>query len=420
MQPLNKSYLWAFCCLLLSLTATAQENYQDGYVVFSGKDTVKGRIDFREWTINPNQIAFEDARSGKKTQYSPNDLSAFAVSGDVYRTYLVKIFPYARDASQVTDEYATAAPHDSTVFLRLVTGGKLNLYSYFDASNINYFFVQRPGTVPEQLQIRTSATTDNNGQPSMATQDLYKGQLAGMLTDCPAVVRKAAHVGYSENALHRLIFAYNNCGKDTVEGAPADAEHGKAVRLVPMIGGFHTSLHVTGDFYSGINWPGYSSVTGGVGVLGILPRSRQQFSLFADVLYSHFNSLGSTVDKGYGLYQFAQLTYDQAQLDLMFRYRYPTMSHIRPFVNIGFSNSLIFNNKSFQEYYEAGEPTTKQPIYGSSGSLKSSLTAFLGGVGVEVRRFSIEARIYKTDGLSNITGNNFTPTSYVLLVGFSL
>jgi hypothetical protein len=118
-------------CLLLSiaflsLAVTAQENFEDGYIVLAGKDTVRGRIDFRDWVANPGRIAFEDGRQGQKTDYSPGEIAAFFVNGETYRSYSVKIYPYSRNVAAISEQGLVARPYDSTCFLRLVTGGKLN------------------------------------------------------------------------------------------------------------------------------------------------------------------------------------------------------------------------------------------------------------------------------------------------------
>jgi len=404
---------------LLSFTAFTQENYQEGYIVRSVADTVRGQIDFRDWAINPGHIAFENGQ-GSKTVYSPEDITCFAVGGSIYRTYTVKLYPYAKDASMLADTYSTAAPHDSTVFLRFVTGGKMNLYCYLDREDITYLFIQQRGQQPEPLQLRTSAVDNSDGTTLMSTQEIYKGQLGVLMGDCPATAKRIKNLTYTEQAMEKLIFSYNNCGKDTVEHQNAGGFNGQAVHIMPLAGFVHTSLRGGGSLDQGMEWPGYNTVSGGVGILAILPRARQQFAFFADLLYRHLNVRSNALNEGYGNSETLQFNYNQAQLDILFRYRYPTGSRFRPFVNLGVSNTLIFSNKSNLDYYD---PSTNShiidPPFFVEGGMKNYSVGIVSGIGVEAGRFNVEARLETTDGLSTVTSENVTPTNFYLLVGFS-
>jgi len=403
---------------LLSFTAFTQENYQAGYIVRSGADTVRGRIDFRDWAINPGHINFEN-RQGSRTVYSPQEITCFFVGGSIYRSYMVKLYAYAKDASMLTDTYSNAAPHDSTVFLRLVTGGKMNLYCYLDREDITYLFIQKQGTNPEQLQIRTSAV-DNNGITLMSTQEIYKGQLSISMGDCPATARHIGNVAYTEQAMEKLVFSYNNCGKDTVEHQSAGGFNGNAVHIMPLAGFVHTSLRSGGSLDQGMAWPSYNTVSGGAGILAILPRSRQQYAFFVDLLYRHLNVRSNALSEGYGNSETLQFNYSQAQLDFLFRYRYPTGSRVRPFVNLGLSNTLIFSNKSNLDFYDPSTNThTIDAPFFTEGGMKSYMVGIVGGLGIEAGRFNAEARLETTDGLSSVEGENVTPTIFYLLVGFS-
>jgi hypothetical protein len=408
----------SFFCVLASVYVTAQENFQDGYIVLSHQDTVRGQIDFRDWVASPRQISFRDLSGGKKTTYLPEALTAFFVNGEVYRSYTVRVTPYTREASQAAED-VVAAPYDSTLFLRLVTGGKLSLY-FYQGSDITYFFIQRQAAIPEQLLISTTEVK-NNGLNSIVTEELYKNQLTGWLADCPATARRAAGAVYTEHSLHKLIFAYNNCGKDTVERRETGAPQGKAVSFMPLLGYFHSSLHVTGSLYeSRMSWPSDNSVTGGVGMQLVLPRARQKFAFFMDVLYRHYKSQGSVLVVDNGLTEQGVFDYDQVQVDFQFRYRFPTAGRVRPFLNIGASGTTLFNNKSYQDQHDViTDQHTLLPMFGFSGDMKTSQFGLIGGGGIQAGRFSLEARIEKSDGLSSVNEASATLTNFYLLAGFS-
>jgi len=107
-------------------------------------------------------------------------------------------------------------------------------------------------------------------------------------------------------------------------------------------------------------------------------------------------------------------------LDFLFRYRYPTGSRVRPFVNLGLSNTLIFSNKSNLDFYDPSTNThTIDAPFFTEGGMKSYMVGIVGGLGIEAGRFNAEARLETTDGLSSVEGENVTPTIFYLLVGFS-
>jgi hypothetical protein len=402
----------------LSLASAAQENFQDGYIVLTGKDTVKGRIDFRDWVANPGRITFEDGRQGQKTGYSPGEIAAFFVNGETYRCYNVKIYPYSRNVAAISEQGSAASPYDSTCFLRLVTGGKLSLYYYRDRSDNMYFFIQRQAGAPEQLRIQTNVT-EKDGISSMEKDNLYQYQLADWVGDCAATAQRPVRVDYNERSLRKLVFTYNNCGKDTVEQRPA--EHGsKVVSITPLLGYFHSAVRISGlADVAKMSWPSYGGVTGGVGMLLVLPRAREQFSFFTDLLYRHFYSSSSVYQLNDFTTEQGLLDYNQVQLDIQFRYRFPTGS-VRPFLNAGLSNSLIVSNKSDQNEKQsgAGQDYT-YPMFRQSSGMKTFQFGFIGGGGVSIGHLSLEARVEETEGLSQLSGTSAPLTNFYLLAGFS-
>ena len=77
-----------------------------------------------------------------------------------------------------------------------------------------------------------------------------------------------------------------------------------------------------------------------------------------------------------------------------FRYQYPEGKAVRPFFNVGFSNSMIINNKSYRnDYNSADNSNTHGPIFGISGGIKSYQVGIIGGAGITAGPWNIEARI---------------------------
>jgi hypothetical protein len=414
-------------CLLLSiclsLAAAAQGNYLDGYIVLPQNDTVRGQIDYREWYYNPEQISFRDGKTGKKSLFQPGDITAFFTGGETYESFKVTIHPYTLNTEKLTNNFQDQ-PYDSTVFLRLLTAGQLSLYYYHSHDEVEYFFTRRLNEPPVQLRIKTSLV-DNNGVKAMDREDLYIDQLRLLVIECPALSGRVSHVAYGEKDLRKLIFGYNNCGKDTVERKEGGAKSGKLVRFIPLAGYYRSSVHTAGTYQEAgsLTWPAYSSLTAGIGVQLVLPRTREQFSCFTDLLYSHFSSKTSpyavnsaTVETGY-------MAYNQVQLDILFRYQLPT-GKLRPFVNGGISNIILFNNNSYVISQEGGvNGNTRTSLFDGLNSTGPGPSPYefglTGGAGFSVGRFSLEARVQKPEGITGTMDAYTSVTNFFLLAGFS-
>jgi len=410
----------------LSLSAIAQENYKDGYIVRSDRDTVRGQIDFRDWLVNPAKISFLNSQTGKSESYQAEDLSAFSVNGDVYRSFKVHINPFSLDPVVTTSDSWNGDAYDSTVFLRLIIGGKLSLYYYKDHRDLTYFFVQGQGAVqgeggvPEQLRIRNQVI-DKDGQRMVMKDEFYRGQLAVRLADCGKMTDRLGSLAYTESALRKLIFNYNNCGKDTAEQLVREDSHHRSVSFSPLLGYFHSSFRLKGALTAArMSWPSYSGLTGGVGMQVLLPRQRGQFALITDLIFSHFSSRSSTYYVNNFYSETGVLDYNMLKLDIQFRYLYPT-GGVRPFLNLGFSNSMIINNKSYQnEHNTALSEDEHDPPFGISGAMNSYQIGFIGGAGVLAGRLSVEARFERTTGLVDVASGSSPIVSWNLLVGFRL
>jgi hypothetical protein len=418
MTPIRRTFL-SLLCYAFFLTAAGQENFLDGYVVLRSKDTIRGQIDFRDWNANPYQITFQEARTAKKTSFKADELTAFFVSGETYRSYTVTIYPYSLDVEMLSNDFKDT-PYDSVAFLRLLLPGKLSLYSYADRQEGHYFFVQRPDERPEQLRIRSSVV-DNNGLKALDRVNVYIDQLRSLVYDCPGLSGKTSGLPYTESAIRKLLFSYDHCGKDTVESVAHGGE--SAVRFEPLVGFIHTSFHVTGDVDAAkMSWPADNSISIGIGAHISLPRSRQQFSFLIDALYNRLYSKSSAYMPNGFTTEMGYIDLQLLQNDVLFRYQYPA-GKVRPFAEAGIANIFVIKDKSYMGDQETGETTITRSslfsLFTGSNGVPSYIFGLTGGAGVQIGRFSIEARIRYASGLSEAEDVSAPITSVSVLAGWS-
>lgn len=392
----------------------AQKNYVEGYIVRTGKDTVRGRIDYRDWVATPLRIDFQDSHTGRQDAYTPRELEAFSVNGEVYRSYGVRVAPYSQDPAVAAAIDWHGEPYDTTIFLRLVTSGRLSLYYYRDQLDVTYFFVQREGKAPEQLQIRDRVVR-KGAKTDVIADEAYKYQLADLVSSCSLVAERPVPVAYEENALKKLIDTYNHCGMEV-----GGRKH-SPVSFMLMAGYLHSSVRPGGNTDAAhAGWPAYNGPVGGVGVLFQPTKGRKRWALLADALYDRFSVNSSKFQKDYYETYSGKLDYDEVRIDVQLRYLFPA-GDWRPFIGVGFSNSLIINNSSSQSVFDASTAQTiHQPLFGDKSYIQTYRPGGFLALGAIWKRWSLEARYERTAGLVNLAGISAPVGNFYVLAGFRL
>lgn len=163
---------------LIPFIVSAQKNFQPGYVVTLKGDTVKGFIDYREWSFTPTSVLFKSsANNSDQKEYSLNDISFFQITGkEAYRRSIVKVSLHqaklnnigSRDTSWKTD----------TVFLKVLYTGKLSLFSYEDKIKERFFLLEEGMEQPEELVLREYI---REGSMSLVSENRYRDQLKAIM-----------------------------------------------------------------------------------------------------------------------------------------------------------------------------------------------------------------------------------------------
>lgn len=401
------------------LRVQAQENFQPGFVVGVNGDTLRGRIDYRDWVANPKRVVFLDG-AGKRTEYAEGSMTAFGVHDEVYRSYTVTVYPYSQDPAVVTASNWSGQPYDTKLFLRLVTTGRLSLWGYHDSTNVVYFFIQKGAQAPVQLRIQNRVVV-HNAASDVITDDVYKFQLSDYVSACSRIADKPVPVAYEENALKNLIDIYNHCGAAPDEGG--GKRRGVTVGLLVYGGGIRSAVKPEGKSNATYaHWPAYLGPTGGVGVW-IEPakgtKARKWWGLVIDALYDDLMVNSGIFHANYYQIYTGKLDYMEVKGNIQLRYAY-TIGDWRPFLGIGFSNSLIFSNNSSQKLFDQNDNSTiRQPLFGSGVNLATYRPGGFGVVGVAWKRWSLEGRYERTADLVNTTTGIKAPvTNFYALAAF--
>lgn len=419
--PFRKTILLPFLLLFscFAVRSTAQKNFIDGYVVKKNGDSLRGLIDYRDWGASPHYIDFQNNGDQTVEKFGARDIRAFGMKGERYESFGVRFYPFSLHPDSLTSLNDMVTPYDSTVFLQVLTAGsRMTLWEYRLPPNQNYFFVSGAGGRPEQLRIVTRVT-DNNGSTFFQQLPVFRDQLTIKMGDCAAVQARIGHTDYSEAPLRKLVFSFNNCGKDTMENREK-VTNGGAVRVFPFVGFASTTVKFQGpDDPAGFqHYPVSNSLTAGIGALFILPRNRERYSILVDVGWQHVHSVSDSARATY-VTAIGHMEYSLLMAETLLRYRFPS-SRWRPFIEGGMAFGAAYDFNCYQSgYYHLGATSPyNEPMLG--GAFHHFQTGFILGAGVGERHWGLEARMETSGGISDLVSTSSTTTSLFLLLSYSL
>jgi hypothetical protein len=212
-------YLFFALFIFAPLISSAQTNFQPGYVITLQGDSLRGFIDYKDWSINPKQIAFKKDKAVEQPQvYTAADLNAFAVKEnesvkgyEYYKRYVGKIsWDNVGDAATLSEKLDTDTQY-GTFFLKLLSTGKnVTLYKYTDHLKSRYFIAKK-GKQPVELAYHMFLLYTGDTQ-KVITQNIYRDQLQQLAVNYQpqntALVEAIKNTGYT-NDLKKIIEQLN-------------------------------------------------------------------------------------------------------------------------------------------------------------------------------------------------------------------
>lgn len=423
-----KTGLVAFL-LLMSIVASAQKNFVEGYVVNHSGDTLRGLIDDKNWLSNPGQVLFRKSQEATPVAYTPADIQAFSLNSREH--YRSKAVMYDVSPHRLADLGSSPNPawQSDTLFLRVDTEGAVSLYYLRENTDKEHFFLEKNGGVAEDL-LNVRYTISREGSKQMITTQQYKSQLKNYLGDCNALNGKLYKVKYELEAIRNVVKQYNRCVGEAEAGQPTQEGRSRLLEAGLVVGVHATKLQFAseGGNFATLTGSPYRDALNGVGGISVdfvIPRRHRQFVIHNELVYKPYyvtrvverpSSLGRPHVKEDTYFRMGYV-----QGNFMFRYHRATFAKVRPFVQGGFVLGKSVRAASLtrtETSYSSGATYHNQaPALDGLGRFSFGT---VGGGGVTVGNFGLEARYEKASGPSNHSRLRSSTRSIYFLVSYTL
>ncbi|RNC83133.1 MAG: hypothetical protein ED557_10505 [Balneola sp.] len=209
--------------------ANAQTNFVDGLIVTISGDTLRGLIDFQDWTSSPEELYFKRREGADQEFYTPKDLLYFEVSGERYISKLVDVDQTPLRVSGL----ASPAPFSITehAFLRVLIDGPIPLYFLRDTRP--HFYISTDEGTKELISNQYYVVRDNRRILARKNERLYQVQLRQAYPECSFLITD--DLRYSESGFKEFIL---DCQSEMGLGSPTyiNIKKPNQFKINPFIG----------------------------------------------------------------------------------------------------------------------------------------------------------------------------------------
>lgn len=131
--------LFLFVFNLAFSNASAQENFQPGYLITNSQDTLRGLIDFREWDMSPKSIVFKNS-SNDVRKFNTTEISSFRVNNELYLSAVVNVDLSATRIHDLERSSIIKTEAD-TAFIRVLIDGQKSLLFHKHRKGKSFYYI---------------------------------------------------------------------------------------------------------------------------------------------------------------------------------------------------------------------------------------------------------------------------------------
>lgn len=417
------SCIFAGTLLMLSMSASGQNNFIEGSISTAGGDVIHGLIDYKNWDKNPNRIEFRIQESGKSTFYTPVELERFNVGDEVYLSGIVETEVSARatnDLGRDTDFYL----EKDTVFLQAIVLGNKSLYQYKDEHGRENLYIGAD-TDFELLRYKRYIR-DTKGKRIISEQNVYVSQLSGYLAECKSIHLELKDVKYQQTSLRSVFDRYYDC----VNTHPEYRKQKEKVRVeVGVVAGItYSDLEFRNDNnfaeLSDIDFGPSTDIAGGLVVDVIFPRTQDKWAVSNELLYTGYTFFNrEEVFANPESYTITETTFDYTYIKLHTMVRFG-----RPFGPVflsgkaGMSNGVAIKDENYIyvikqtpfQMNESNDPALEE------NERRTYEQGYILGLEARIKLFSLDLRFEKGNGMSDVTTLKSSSTRFYVMLGYRI
>lgn len=265
------------------ISLKAQKEFMSGYIVNNTGDTIRGQIDNQKWATSPLKITFKN--NNHEVKYELKDIQSFVINDQV--TYVRKAITLDITPHQfgsLLDSYDRIVV-DTTLFLKQLVKGRLNLYYLQDNNQKKHFFVEKLNEPIKELIDHHFLKTINNNTYNVH-HDIYNNQLYELCEDCSDNSGKVFKYLYRDADLIPLVIKYNIYFGDNKPVEVSKKEKFKTTLYAQAsIGTFGYSIDNSANQF---NKAGLTAGSLGLAGLFEIPSKRNKFGIKVDLLYNFY------------------------------------------------------------------------------------------------------------------------------------
>ncbi|MCC5929541.1 MAG: outer membrane beta-barrel protein [Cyclobacteriaceae bacterium] len=416
----------SFLCQTMNLIAQKSHHYKEGYILTLEGDTLYGFVQYLDWAVNPEVIAFKEGLNDEARFISVQDVAGFFVADELYLSYLVEYDSSSVQESRMSRNSGFELKKEKVFLYVLAQTENLSLLSYKDARLREHFFI-----LPEDGQIqwlKHKKYKKTEGGVEMITEiRAFQGQLSYYMSACPALNTKISKAAYHRRSLLPLFNEYSKC---MGESLTAFSNKESFTIHAGLTGGFNLTKAqfrdqtTNNEFYhlSGPNFRASTSASVGAFIEFSVPRTLGKWSLYNDIMLNSYAGKGSSewrgASSGHYMTSDVDFSFSYIALSNLARYHIPMgNSDFRFFMNVGINNGLMIshtNELQETEYLFSATPVTRNEP--AIGDLKKHEMSWIAGAGACYKRLQCEMRYQRGNGASGyMIMNSVTQRTYVLL-----
>ncbi|WPU94161.1 hypothetical protein SNE25_01310 [Mucilaginibacter sabulilitoris] len=332
----------------------AQSNYKQGYVVNMNNDTLKGFIDYKEWSHNPTGINFKTGNSNTPQKYTPLNTKAFSVNNlEYYERFIVQVSKSHVELSDISHNLDTTYRID-TVFLKsMVLGKHISLYSFTDEIKTRFYVLDNSNGQINELKYLLYLNDETN---TIKESSGYRLQLLRLAANYQPGNTKLINLinesSYSEKKLTAIFVAINGDSNQLIV-----RENAFGKRFFVGAGVRNSKLAFSGvntAFPDGTQKSSISPVLS-TGIDFLTNKNTKTFFLrFELELAANHFKFPKIVSSNNNMDNYNSLDFKQYTLALMPQvvYNFYSTDNLKLFIDLGFSaNFSAYNNYDYVTTY---------------------------------------------------------------------